>query len=229
MLIDMDIKKSITEPLLEWYEVSGRDYPWRRIRDPFKILMAEIMLQRTRADQVLPVYLSFVRKFSTAQKLSEAPLEEIRSYFNRLGLMWRAGLVKQLAEELVNRFHGMVPDSRRELLSLPAVGEYMADAVLSFAYERDVAVVDANVCRVIGRIFRLKPRGEARRDRRFREIAQRMVPRGDARKLNWGVIDLAALICTPRNPKCNECPLREHCSFVLSRKSKNEKESSKSF
>ena len=213
MFTDTDMKKFITLPLLEWYEKNGRDYPWRRSRDPYKVLIAEIMLQRTKADQVLPVYVSFIRKFPSVQKLSKAPSKEIRSYFDRLGLMWRAELVKRLAGELMTRFGGRMPENRDELLSLPSVGEYMADAVLSFARGKDVAVIDANVCRVIGRIFGLKSRGEARRDRRFRDIAQRLVPKGKARKLNWAIIDFAALTCTPRNPRCYECPLLEHCSY----------------
>ena len=213
MFADTDMKKFIARPLLEWYEKNGRDYPWRRSRDSYKVLIAEIMLQRTKADQVLPVYLSFIRKFPTVQKLSRASLEEVRSYFDRLGLMWRAGLVKRLAEELINRFDGRVPENRSELLSLPSVGEYMADAVLSFALGEDVAVIDANVCRVIGRIFGLKSRGEARRNKQFRYVAQRIVPKGKARRLNWAIIDLAALVCTPKNPRCNMCPLRERCSF----------------
>ena len=215
MFTDADIKKSITLPLLEWYRVNGRNYPWRRSRDPYKVLIAEIMLQRTKADQVLPVYLSFIKKFPTVQKLNEASAEEIRGYFDRLGLMWRAKLVKRLAGELMTRFDGRVPETRSELLSLSSVGEYMADAVLSFARGKDVAVVDANVCRVIGRVFGLKPRGEARRDRRFRDVARRLVPRGKARRLNWAIIDLAALVCTPKNPRCDECPLQEHCSYAI--------------
>jgi A/G-specific adenine glycosylase len=210
---DGDIRKFITRPLLEWYEKNGRNYPWRRSRNPYEVLIAEIMLQRTKADQVLPVYLSFIRKFPTVKKLNKASTEAVKSYFDRLGLMWRAELVKRLAGELITRFNGKIPESRKELLSLPSVGEYVADAVLSFARGKNVAVVDANVCRVIGRVFGLKPRGEARRDRRFRDIAQRLAAMGDARRLNWAIIDLAALVCTPKNPKCHICPLKERCSY----------------
>jgi A/G-specific adenine glycosylase len=213
MFTDGDIRKFITALLLEWYEKNGRNYPWRRSRNPYEVLIAEIMLQRTKADQVLPVYLSFIRKFPKVEKLNKASTEEVKSHFDRLGLMWRAELVKRLAGELITRFNGKVPESRKELLSLPSVGEYMADAVLSFARGKNVAVVDANVCRVIGRMFGLKPRGEARRDRRFRDIAQRLVAMGDARRLNWAIIYFAALVCTPKNPQCHTCPLTEHCSY----------------
>lgn len=213
-MIFMNVRKDITVPLLEWYDANRRNYPWRTSRDPYEVLIAEIMLQRTRADQVLPVYLSFIKKFPTVRKLNEASLEEIREFFDSLGLMWRAKLVKRLAADLVNRFDGRVPESRKELLSLPAVGEYMADAVLSFAYGENVEVVDANVVRVIGRVFELKSSGEARRNRKFRNIARNIVSEGHARKVNWAIIDLAALVCTPKNPKCDECPLQAVCSFA---------------
>jgi A/G-specific adenine glycosylase len=206
-------EKTVSARLLEWFKEHGRRYPWRENASPYRVLVAEIMLQRTKAEQVLPVYLSFLKEFPTVQKLDEGRVEDVRKYFSRLGLMWRAGLVKRLAREIIIRHCGKIPDSREELLSLPSVGEYMADAVLSFAYGRDVAVVDANVCRVIGRVFGLKPRGEARRDRMIREMAQRMVPEGRSREFNWAMIDLAALICTPRKPRCPECPLEEVCSY----------------
>jgi len=106
-----------------------------------------------------------------------------------------------------------VPDNRKTLLSLPAVGEYMADAVLSFAYGKDVVVVDANVCRVIARIFGIEPRGEARRDVRLRKRAQEILPVGRAKEFNWAMIDFAALICTPRNPRCDNCPMHEFCFY----------------
>jgi len=127
--------------------------------------------------------------------------------------LWRAKLVKRLAEELVNRFKGEIPKERDLLLSLPAVGEYMADAVLCFAYGNDVAVVDANVCRIIGRVFGIVSKGEARRDRRFRSVAQKMVPSGKANEFNWAMIDFAALICTSRNPKHDICQLNIFCSY----------------
>lgn len=209
----MEIKKTLTELLLEWFRENGRSYVWRRKEDPYEILVAEIMLQRTRANQVEPVYLDFIRKFPNAQELNRATEEKIGEYFGRLGLLWRAKLIKRLARELVSRFGGKIPKSRDLLLSLPAVGEYMADAVLCFAYGKDVAVVDANVCRVIERVFGIVAKGEARRDRRFRSLAQEMVPSGRANEFNWAMIDFAALVCTPRNPKHDVCPINKFCDY----------------
>lgn len=214
----MEIKKILPELLLKWYRENGRDYVWRRKKDPYDILMVEIMLQRTKADQVEPVYLDFIRRFPNAWELSKATEKEIGEYFSRLGLLWRTKLVKRLAEELVDKFEGKIPKDRDLLLSLPAVGEYMADAVLCFAYGKDVAVVDANVCRVIERVFGIIAKGEARRDHRFRSLAQEMVPSGKARQFNWAMIDFAALVCASRNPKHDICPMNNFCSYYQKRK-----------
>lgn len=209
----MEIEKATIKLLLEWYRENARSYVWRKKSDPYEILIAEIMLQRTKADQVEPVYMDFINKFPNAAELNDAKEEEINEYFARLGLLWRAKLVKHLARELIDRFGGKIPRDRNLLLSLPAVGEYIADAVLCFAYGKEVAVVDANVCRVIGRVFGIVAKGEARRDRRFRSLAQEIVPSGRAREFNWAMIDFAALVCTPRNPKHDVCPMSNLCSY----------------
>lgn len=207
----MEVEKAFPELLLEWFREDRRNYVWRRKKDPYKILMAEIMLQRTRADQVEPIYIDFVKRFPNAKELNRATEREIGEYFGGLGLLWRVKLVKRLAGELVDRFGGKIPKSRDLLLSLPAVGEYMADAVLCFAYEEDVAVIDANVCRIIGRVFDLKAKGEARRDPQFRRAVNKLLPSGKAKEFNWAIIDLGAVICTPRDPSCNICPLKSLC------------------
>lgn len=217
----MKIKNTFVNLLLRWYRENGRDFVWRRKSDPYQILIAEIMLQRTKANQVEPVYIDFLKKYQDPQKLNQASEKEIGEYFSRLGLLWRTILVKRLARELVDRFGGEVPDNREKLLSLPAVGEYVADAVLSFAYGKDIAVVDANVCRIIARVFGIRSRSEARRDIKFRKIAQELLPLGRAKEFNLAMIDFAALICTPRNPKCGTCPMNEFCFYRQQSSTKN--------
>jgi len=205
--------RKVVSLLLKWFKKHGRNYPWRENTKPYFVLIAEIMLQRTKADQVLPVYKSFIKKFPDPVALARAPPEEIDGVFSRLGLRWRAEKVRSLASVLVSDYGGQIPDVREKLLSLPGVGEYAADAVLCFAYSRDVAVIDANVCRVIGRLLGLKAQGEARRDPKFRNAAQQLIPRGKAKEFNWALIDLAAMICTPRKPKCEICPLSCVCLY----------------
>jgi len=210
---NLEKAKKVTSLLLEWFRKHGRDYPWRKEKNPYRILIAEIMLQRTKADQVVPVYKLFLARFPNIRVLAQASYEEIEYFFAMLGLRWRARKIKELAEMLDKRFNGQIPCSREVLLSLPGIGEYIADAVLCFACGVNVAVVDANVCRVISRVFGIKPRGEARRDPVFRHIAQRLLPPEKVKEFNWAIIDFAALVCTPRNPKCAECPLRPYCSY----------------
>jgi len=213
-LLNSSILSEIGERIINWWKNNKRDYPWRRERDPYRILIAEIMLQRTKADQVVPVYLEFLKKYPTVHDLARASVEDVETYFARLGLRWRALRVVKMAKYIVEKMRGVIPDRREELLKVPMIGDYMADAILAFAYGRNVAVVDSNVVRVIERIFGIKPRGEARRDPRFRSIAQKILPKGRARKYNWAIIDFAAKVCTPRNPKCEMCPLKDMCRYA---------------
>lgn len=169
------------------------------------------MLQRTKANQVMAVYSSFLERFPTPSTLAAAKLEDVEYFFRRLGLFWRAEKMKALGDMLVTNFNSQIPDNREELVSLPGVGEYAANAVLASVYGKNVAAVDANVCRVIGRLFGMEARGEARRDPKFREVAQGMMPKSMAKEFNWAMIDLAALICLSQKPKCQICPLSNFC------------------
>lgn len=213
----MEVKiAAFSQLLLKWYyREDKRSFPWRESKNPYHILMAEIMLQRTKADQVVPAYLSFIQRFPSVNDLSKARLPQIEVYFSKLGLLWRAKNVARLADTLVRNF-GEIPSTREELMSLPGVGEYVADAVLCFAYDRDVAIVDANVCRVIGRVFGLKPKGEARRDPAYRRTAEQLLPKGKCSEFNWALIDHASMICRPTNPKCGICPLNHICNYYAS-------------
>lgn len=212
----MTPKERIADLLIDWYRKNGREYPWRGKCTPFQILMAEIMLQRTKADQVTPVYLAFLKKFPDPERLGEASRKEIAIYFSKLGLIRRARLVVLFAQDLLTRFNGKIPRDRKELLSLPSVGEYTADALLCFAFDEDVTVVDSNVCRIVSRVFGLKARGEARRDPRYRKILDEILPSGKAKEFNWALIDLGALVCKPNNPLCKLCPLGSLCKFAMS-------------
>lgn len=216
MRVTENTVKLVQEKLLKWFDVHGRSYPWRRTSDPYRILIAEIMLQRTKAEQVLPIYTAFLEKFPDVRSLAQASLEEIKEFFRKLGLVWRAEKVKSLAATLLSRYNGGIPAKREELMSLPSIGDYVADAVLCFAYSKDIAVIDANVCRVISRLFGVELRREARRDPKLRELAHQLVPAGKAKEFNWAMIDLASLLCVPRIPRCTKCPLRGVCLYIIS-------------
>ena len=206
-------KELLADLLINWYMKKGRTFPWRKTRDSYRILIAEIMLQRTRANQVVPVYLSFLKEFPDVYTLDKASIEEIMKYFSKLGLKHRAKRIKTLTKDLIEKFDGRIPDKREDLLKLPSIGEYISDALLCFSFEKNVGVLDSNVCRIIGRIFSLKSKGEARRDIQFRQLIDELVPSNQAKEFNWALIDLGALICKPRNPLCNQCPVYSLCTY----------------
>lgn len=210
----MKPKINFTILLLTWFNKNRRNFPWRTKTNPYHILIAEIMLQRTKADQVAPVYEEFIREFPTIDKLNSASLEQIEKYFRRLGLLWRASLVKKMAEEVVRRFHCNIPEDRGSLLSIPSVGDYVADAILAFAYGQSVPIVDVNVCRVVGRVFGFKLGKEARRKPIVKKTLYDLIPAGKAKEFNWAMIDLASLVCLPKKPRCSECPLRTVCTYA---------------
>ncbi|MGD0495564.1 MAG: hypothetical protein ABSB28_05935 [Candidatus Bathyarchaeia archaeon] len=201
--------------LLEWAKNNLRDYPWRVTKDPYKIMIAEIMLQRTRAEQVVPVYQRFLRKYPDLISLSKAPVSDVRLAILSLGLEKRAEGIKQLANQIVEQYHGRIPRTREELMRLHWVGNYIANAILCYAYRVDVPTVDVNFARVLDRVFSLKPKPPAQKDRRVHEFAQRLMPsaKGRCRVLNLGILDLASKICTARKPSCRICPVNSVCDY----------------
>lgn len=213
----MNVEDKIVRRLLYWYEKHGRSYPWRQTRDPYRVLVTEMMLQRTKSDQVARIYTEFLQKYPNPSALANSELEEVERLLLPLGLRWRARKIWELGRALMERFNGVVPDSYEELLTLPGVGQYAAAAVLCFAYGKNLPVIDANVCRVVSRIFNLKPAGEARRDRRLVQKIQDLhayVPPEKCPQYNWAILDLAAMVCLPRKPLCPNCPLNDVCLYA---------------
>lgn len=212
----MCVEAGVVRRLLNWFNTHGREYPWRKSRDPYEVLIAEMMLQRTKSDQVARLYRRFLEQYPDPHSLARAAVEDVETLLLPLGLKWRGRKMWELGGEVVKLFNGVVPDEKEKLLTLPGVGEYAANAVLCFAYRRDVPVIDANVCRVIGRLFNLRPKGEARRDRRFIEKAyslHKCVPSGRSGEYNWALLDFAAGVCRPGKPLCTMCPLNDLCLY----------------
>ncbi len=199
--------------LLKWFEENRREYPWRKTHDPYRVLIAELMLQRTKADQVRGVYLKFLEEFPDIYSIYKAPEDRIEKYFSQLGLKWRTSKVKELARVLVEKYNGNIPCSKEDLLSLPGIGDYISSAVLSFACGIPVPVVDANVVRVITRYFGIKPKGEGRRDPEVHHMAYRLLPPERHREFNWAILDFGAKVCLPRKPLCQNCPLAKYCVY----------------
>jgi len=198
--------------LAQWYRRHGRDLPWRRTRDPYRVLVSEIMLQQTQVSRVEPYYDRFLERFPSLDQLAAAPASAVRESWEGLGYYRRAANLHLLAQEVVREHDGAIPADPAELVQLPGIGRYTAGAVASFAYERSAAAVDTNVARVIRRAFHPRSRA-AGADRRIWETAARLVPcRGKAAwTFNQAIMELGAVVCTARIPKCGECPVRAEC------------------
>lgn len=204
--------------IISWFKKSGRVYPWRQTKDPFRILIAEMMLRRTKADQVVPVYEQFFKEFPDVDTLAEASREVLEKILHPLGLKWRVPAFTGIAREIREKYHSRVPHTREELTSLPGVGEYVAGAVLSIAYGKKEWVVDSNIVRIFKRYFGITTSKEGRRDKHVIEIAKIYASGNDPAGAIMGILDITALICCPGRPRCEKCPLMAGCHYVLSRK-----------
>jgi len=205
--------------LVPWFRVHGRSYPWRLTKDPWRVLIAEMMLQRTRADQVERVYTLLFQRYKTPLDVAGAPMSRLKSILLPLGLAWRIPKFKQVASAIVNSYRGRVPSTRDEIKQLPGVGDYVAGAVLSIGYGKREWIVDSNVVRVYQRFLGLKTSKEGRRDRSVIEFARHYVRYGDPRRANLGLLDFAALVCKPAHPHCDICPVRKKCIYHLKTRS----------
>jgi len=202
--------------IIGWFKKNKRNYPWRETRDPFRILVAEMMLRRTRADQVVPIYERFCREFPDVQTLARANQEAIEKILIPLGLKWRMRAFTMMALEVVEKYHSRIPDTRKELISLPGVGEYVAGAVLSIAYGKNEWLVDSNILRIFKRYFGIRTSKEGRRDKHVIEMAKIYMSGKDPGAATMGILDISALVCKPQNPLCKGCPLRKSCHYLLS-------------
>lgn len=205
---------SFRTALVGWGKAHFREFPWRLTDDPYLVLMAEVMLHRTQASQVVPIYERFISSYPNVLSLASATRQDIHDALYSLGLHWRIDLVFKMATELVDRFGGQVPRKRESLLSLPGVSEYIAGAVRCFAWNLPEALIDTNTVRVIGRVFGLQIKDSSRRNRRFKELIEMLVDDSRPRLYNYALLDLASQICIKRAlPRCFECPIRAYCAF----------------
>ncbi|HYM69277.1 MAG TPA: A/G-specific adenine glycosylase [bacterium] len=196
--------------LLAWYRRHQRDLPWRRTRNPYHILVSEIMLQQTQVPRVIPKYREWLRRYPSIEALAAAGTREVREAWYPLGYNVRPIRLREIAREAVRRHGGRIPRTREALLALKGIGPYTAGAVLSFAFKQDAPILDTNVRRVLRRVFagdRARPS-----ERALWALAAEVLPRGRAYDFNQGLMDLGATVCTARRPRCGRCPLAKRCA-----------------
>ena len=212
---EREIVQAMQRALLRWYRAHRRDLPWRQTKSPYRKFLAEMMLQQTQVERVAPKYRAFLAQYPTVQRLAAAPLAEVIRLWAGLGYNRRAVYLHRAAQAVVREHGGVFPLRLQALLQLPGVGAYTARALMSFVDNAPVAVVDTNVRRVLGRVFRDElqtlhgERGPT--DRQLQELADSLVPEGKSARWNQALMDLGSTICTARQPDCPHCPLFTWC------------------
>jgi A/G-specific adenine glycosylase len=210
------VKQYFSTELLGWYRLIKRDLPWRINRDPYRVWVSEIMLQQTRVDTVIPFYHNFMNKFPTVTALAEAPETEVLKAWEGLGYYSRARNLQAGAKEVVSRYGGIVPDDKTSVAGLKGVGPYTSGAIMSIAFNRPEPAVDGNVMRVLSRYFCLEDDIAKQSTRvNIEKLAASLIPEGAAGDFNQALMELGALVCTPKTPGCLPCPVMEHCEARL--------------
>ncbi len=198
--------------LLAWYEKYGRaNLPWRVVRDPYYTVVSEFMLQQTQVDRVVPIFSTFLSRFPTFSALAKGPQAEVVRYWKGLGYNTRAVRLKALADAVVAKFGGEMPSDEKLLLELPGIGPYSVAAIRAFAFNYEAAPVDTNVRRIVHRLnFGIEYPAKAT-TKELDLLARQLVPKGKAHDWSSAMMDLGALVCTARAPRCAACPLQTLC------------------
>lgn len=205
------------QKLLAWWQKSKRKYPWRNTKNPYHILVSEVLLHRTRADQVVFSYKQLVQRFKNVKDLANATETEVERLLHPLGLHWRAKLLLKMARKITELYEGEIPSESEKLESLPGVSHYISSAVRCFAFGYPDVLLDTNTVRILGRLFGIKVTDGSRRSRQFRELYSQIIDKTHPREFNYAMIDLGALLCKPVNPRCNWCPLQDICKYGCSK------------
>jgi len=208
--------------LLAWYERYARDLPWRHTRDPYQVLVSEVMLQQTQVDRVVPKYHEWLEKFPSLPSLARASEAEAVHAWYPLGYNIRPRRLHAIARESVERYGGALPNDVDQLRAFKGIGAYTAGAVMSFAFEARAPIVDTNVARLLFRVFVGKgnPKSHAMKKRLW-QLSEVLLPRRRVFDFNQALMDFGALVCVARKPRCLACPLAAICrSFPISRAGK---------
>jgi A/G-specific adenine glycosylase len=202
-----------TQLVLQWFVHNGRDFPWRKTSNPYHVFLAEILLRQTQANRVVKTYLVLLEKYPSADALSHANVAELRILFQPLGLIKRADLLVRAAKYIMEKYCGLIPNNVDELSTIPGMGIYSSRAVVCLAFGKAEPMVDESTGRLLRRVFNLTPKGPAYSDWGLLETAKTIVPSGQARSFNLGLLDIASAYCHYTVPDCKLCPLSSLCFY----------------
>ncbi|MBA2840872.1 A/G-specific adenine glycosylase [Methanococcus maripaludis] len=205
----------VTEIILKWYSKNSREFPWRYTSDPYKVFVSEILLQRTLAAKVIPTFLKIIKKYPSVNELAKSDINELKKYFEDIGLFYRAELLKNISKQISIEFNGKIPEKREDLRKIKGIGDYICNSILCFGYGKRYQIVDTNVVRLYSRLFSfVSTKKDIERDPKLWELAELVLPEKNYVNYNYAILDFAALICKSKHPQCSECPLNKYCGYL---------------
>lgn len=214
MCIDKDKRNYFTEKLLDWYKINKREFPWRYTQDSYKVWISETLLQQTDSAKALYAYNKILMKYPNIFALSESSICDIEGIFKEIGLVYKAERINNASKYICKNYNGILPNNKNELIKIKGIGNYIANAILCFAYNNNCAVVDTNVIRIFERVFNIKSdKARPQNDKKVWVIADSLVDKKKSKDYNYAILDLGALICTSKLPKCGMCPVSYICEY----------------
>ena len=205
-------KKKFRRLILEWGEDNIREYPWRENRTPYRVLISEVLLTRTKADQVVPVYEHFMKTYPTIKDFLKIDISKVKEIIRSLGLLFRADMLKEISKKVKKDFDGKIPESLSKLKSLKGIGDYGGNAILCFGFGQKRPILDANFIRVYERALNVKPKTKtAKKDKFLWDFATEILPNDKFMIYNYAILDLGGQICRARKRECDLCPINSIC------------------
>lgn len=215
----MNKNSYFTNQISSWGKKNIIKYPWRREEEPYKILISEVFLRKTNAEQVEEIYVDFIEKYPSLEKIVNTDLEEIRKDISKLGLSrTRSKQLKQISNSILKEYGGKIPDDGKDLKKLPGIGQYTSNSIQCFAFNKPVPIVDTNVIRILQRFFEINSsKKRPRNDPKIWKKAEKLVPSSEPKRYNYALLDLGKKACTKNKPNCRDCLLNQKCSQIKSK------------
>lgn len=211
----MENYSKVSRRLIQYWNLYNRDFIWRHDPSPYNIMIAEFMLQRTKAEQVEPIYKKFLRKYPDIFKLAKAKESDVSRFTKNLGLHKRGKNFILAAKYIIEHYHGTFPEERQALLKIPGIGDYAAGAILTVCFNKPEYVIDANIARFLNRYYGLHIKGEIRRKKIIIDKAKRLFNYPDTATLLFALLDFTAIFCKPMKPDHENCVLKRSCKYHI--------------